>query len=90
MRVFALIALASSQTRFCCHHRHNHHDHHNPHKRNNHDNHRHDPYHHHYQIPEMWAALKQEVSINFVPYGFATVTFTFAFFIDNFLDFSFA
>merc|ERR1711971_606992 len=26
------------------------------------------------QIPEMWAALKQEVSINFVPYGFATTT----------------
>merc|ERR1711971_1072424 len=26
------------------------------------------------QIPEMWAALKEEVSINFVPYGFATTT----------------
>jgi len=24
------------------------------------------------QIPEMWAALSQEVSINFVPYGFAS------------------
>merc|ERR1712212_446247 len=26
------------------------------------------------QIPEMWAALSQEVSINFVPYGFASTT----------------
>ena len=30
----------------------------------------------HHQIPEMWAALSQEVSINFVPYGFASVTFS--------------
>merc|ERR1712179_380414 len=28
------------------------------------------------QIPEMWAALSQEVTINFVPYGFATTTET--------------
>merc|ERR1712018_790751 len=26
------------------------------------------------QIPEMYAALSQEVSINFVPYGFASTT----------------
>jgi len=26
------------------------------------------------QVPDMWAALSNEVSINFVPYGFATTT----------------